>query len=168
MSDAINTLEKLFDTLKDASNRNEAATNKLIDQQLELVTHIKTMPVEDLRHALKDHADKSSKDMVDCNGTIELKSADIMEGIRNLSSKVTKMILVVSVALTVATIGYFVIRYAADTKQETGWESKLEEIELHQQTEFDEKLEQFMKDIKKQMDRLHKDTPEKVDEPVHN
>jgi len=168
MSDAITTLEKLFDTLKDASNRNEAATNKLIDQQLELVTHIKTMPVEDLRIALKEHADKSTDEILDCSGTIELKTADIMESIKQLSSKVTKMILVVTVALTVATAGYFLIRYAADQSKKSGWEATHEQIEKKQQEEFDEKFDHFTDEIRLQMETLTKDDTEKKDESIHN
>jgi len=168
MSDAIETLNKLFDTLKDASNRNEAATNKLIDQQLELVTHIKTMPMDEVRTALKDHADKSAQDLSDCNGTIELKAADIMDEIKKVSSKVTKMIIVVSVALTVATAGYFLIRYAAEktTKPTANWEERLEQIEQDQHDDFNERLDRLSQELREEMQRLH-DRDQK-DESIHN
>lgn len=167
MSEAIETLNKLFDTLKDASNRNEAATEKLVDQQLELVTHIKTMPVAELRSALKDHALKSEQDIQDCNGTIELKTADIMEEIKKLSAKVTKMIIVVSVAFAVATAGYFLIRYAAEKSTPSpNWEDRLQQIENDQHDDFDKRLDQLSKELRDEMQRLHDEG--KQDESIHN
>lgn len=157
MSDPIDILSKLFETLKDASNRNEQATDKLIAQQLDLVSHIKSMPVEDLKLALREHAKKSTQEIVDCNGTIELRTADIMEEIKKLSHKVTKLLIVVSVTITVATSGYFLIRYAAEKNQKlpVDWQQKYEKIESEQQNIIDTKLEKLMKEIREEMRKLH-------------
>lgn len=157
MSDPIDILSKLFETLKDASNRNEQATDKLIAQQLDLVSHIKAMPVEDLKLALREHAKKSTQEIVDCNGTIELRTADIMEEIKKLSHKVTKLLIVVSVTITVATSGYFLIRYAAEKNQKlpVDWQQKYEKIESEQQNIIDTKLEKLMKEIREEMRKLH-------------
>ena len=159
MSEAIETLNKLFDTLKDASNRNEAATNKLIDQQLELVTHIKTMPVEDLRTALREHALKSEQEMKECTDQLG-QSGDIMSEIKKLSTKVTKMLIVVSVTLAVATGGYFLLRYAAEkntSKPPVNWEERLKKIEADQHEDFNKRLNQLMDEIRKEMKKLHED-----------
>lgn len=156
MSDPIDTLNKLFDTLKDASNRSESSTNKLIDQQMELITYIKTMPLEDLRESLKDHALKSDKDQADCNGALELRYADVMESLRAISNKISKMIIVVSVVIAVATTGYFIIRYAAEKGAPPAkWEQRLQEIEQDQHEDIDDRLNEFMKQIKELMDEAH-------------
>jgi len=59
MSDPIETLNRLFDTLREASNRNEKSTDKLIDQQIKLIAEIKNMPITEIKTALKDHADQT-------------------------------------------------------------------------------------------------------------
>lgn len=172
MSDPIETLNRLFDTLKEASNRNEKSTQRLIDQQMELVTHIKTMPIEQLRTALKEHHEKSSKDMDDCSGTIELKSGDIMSLLRIINAKITKMFIIVSITIAVSTGGYFLIKYAAehDEHPPVDWQSKYEKIEKEQQDMIDSKLEKLMKDVRDEIKRLHPPTKEngdKKDESVH-
>jgi len=172
MSDPIGTLNRLFDTLKEASNRNEASTQRLIDQQMELVTHIKTMPIEDVRTALKDHNDKALKNINDCSGTVELKALDIMDMLRKINTKITKMIIVVGVTLTVSTTGYFLIKYAAEHSEHppVDWQKKYEKIEKEQQDMIDTKLEKLMKDVRDEIKRLHpaKENGDKEDESVHN
>ena len=171
MSDAVTTLEKLFDTLKDASNRTEIATNKLLDQQMELVTHIKTMPMADLRAALKEHASKSDKDINACSGSIELMSVDITNEIKKLANKVKQMILVVTVALAVVTAGYFILRYAAEKSNPpiVKWEQRLQQIEQDQHEDIDERLQEFMREIKKEMAKIKTNNGDKTeDESIHN
>ncbi len=114
MNDNINVLLKLFETLKESSDKNEEATQQLIVQQLDLVGHIKYLPIEDLRQALKDHAKESSSDIDLCSETVTTTSGDLMAEIKKVGSKVSKMILVVVVAFTLVTGLYVIIRSVAD------------------------------------------------------
>ena len=127
MSDNITILVKLFETLKESSDKNEDATQQLIVQQLELVGHIKHLPIEDLKQALKEHA-KDSADSIDlCAETVEVTGKDLMEEIKKLAGKVNKMILVVLVTFTVLTGTYVFISNVADRKQESiEWKKKIE------------------------------------------
>jgi len=162
MTDPIDTLTKLFDTLKDASQRNEASTQRLIDQQLELVTHIKTMPIEDIRIALQEHSNETRNLLGSLSGKVETKSTGLMAEIKILGGKVTKMLIVVSVTLTVATAGYFLIKYAAehDKHPPVNWQQKYEQIEKEQQDLIDSKLESLMKEIRNEMKKLHSKEPD--------
>jgi hypothetical protein len=161
-----NILSKLFDTLRHASDRNEEATQKLIVQQLDLVNHIKNMPIHDLKVALQNHAKDSKDDIDDCSGTVVTKSDDIMEFLRQLNMKITKLIVGITVVVLVATGGYFVIRYAAEKGAPPAkWEERLRSIEQDQHEDIDEKLKEFMDEIRKEMRKNHSE--EKADEPVH-
>lgn len=108
MSNNIDILLKLFATLKESSDKNEEATQQLILQQLDLVGHIKHLPIEDLSQALKEHAKDSASDIDSCEETVTTTSADLMTAINKINNKLTKMILVVSVAFTIA-MGAFAI-----------------------------------------------------------
>lgn len=171
MNDNDNVLIKLFDTLKEASDKNEAATQKLIIQQLELVNHIKYMPIEDLKKALEAHARESNKKAEGYAGNAETQTGAIMELLRSINTKITKLFIIVTACVTIATGGYFIIRYAADmdngNKNFTAWEERHEAIESNQEKAMDEKLNRFMDEIRKQMNTLHADDKEQVDEPIH-
>ncbi len=96
--------------------------------------------------------------MSDCNGVIELRFSDMIDEIKKLSAKVTKMIIVVTVALTVMTAGYFIIRYSAEKGAPPAkWEERLKAIEQDQHEDIDKKLNDFMKEIRKEMrkDRVY-------------
>ena len=166
MSDNINILVKLFETLKESSDRNEEATQKLILQQLEMVNHIKHLPIDDLREALKEHAKDSKKEIDDCAGTVESTTFDIMELLRTINNKITKMVIVVIVAFSVVTGGYFLIRYAAEQGAPPAkWEERLEAIEQDQHEDMDIKLKEFMDEIIKEINKRH---TEEEDESVHH
>ncbi len=117
MSDNITILVKLFETLKDSSDKNEETTQKLIVQQLELVSHIKHLPIEDLNQALKDHAKDSANNIDICTETVEVTGKDLMTEIKKVASNVNKMILVVLVTFAVLTGTYVFISNVADHKQ---------------------------------------------------
>ena len=161
-----NILSKLFDTLRHASDRNEDATQKLIVQQLELVGHIKNMPLTELRSALENHAKDSKSDIDECSGTVVTTSNDIMEYLRLINGKMTKMLIAIAIVIAVSTGGYFIIRYAAEKgAPPAAWEERLKSIEEDQHRDIDEKLDEFMKELRKEMRKRH---PEDKDEPVHN
>ena len=174
MSDNINILVKLFETLKESSDKNEEATQTLIIQQLDMVNHIKHLPIEDLKTALKEHAKDSKKEIDDCAGTVESTTGDIMELLRSVNTKITKMIVTVVVAFAVMTGGYFLIVSAANKSTQTPttafeqWVKQHEDIEDKQVGDLNKKLDEFMKQIKSEMDKRHVEDGDKVDESVHN
>lgn len=110
----ITILIKLFDTLKESSTRNEESTQKLILQQLELVGQIKSLPVDDLKQALKEHAKESAENIGSCSGIIEIKTDTIMEALRTIINKLNRMMLIVLVVTSVATVAYFTIKTVND------------------------------------------------------
>jgi len=131
MSSNIDILLKLFETLKESSDKNEEATQQLMVQQLELVGHIKYLPIEDLKQALKDHAKNSAEGIDLCTETVKITSEDLMAEVKRLASKVNKMILVVLVTFTVLTTTYVfisdVVDHKVDHKQESiEWQKKIE------------------------------------------
>lgn len=137
MGDPIEILSKLFDNLKDASNRTEAATQKLIDQQMEVVGHIKAMPVDDIRKALNEHA-------------IESRTTQ-----QSILSRVTKMLIIVSVAVSVSTLGYFMIRYTAENQIASTMEKKYIQMQKEKEEQMDKKLENMMEQIRDEINELH-------------
>jgi hypothetical protein len=148
MSDNITILVKLFETLKEASDKNEDATQQLIVQQLELVGHIKHLPIEDLRQALKDHAKDSADNIDSCTETVEITGKDLMTEIKKLASKVNKMILVVLVTFAVLTGTYVFISNVADHKQESVvWQKKIEKAK---EDMVNKAIEEFKKENKRE------------------
>lgn len=144
MSDNITILVKLFETLKDSSDRNEETTQKLIVQQLELVSRIKNLPIEDLKQALKEHAKDSVNDISSCAETVETTGSDLMKEIKRLASKVNMMIVVVLVTFTILTGTYVFISDVADHRKESI--ERQEEIEKVKKEAFDKALETFRKE----------------------
>lgn len=116
MSSNIDILLKLFETLKESSDKNEEATQQLIVQQLDLVGHIKYLPIEDLRQALKEHSKESANNINSCAETVTDISSDLMEEIKKISNKVSKMILVVIVAFTLLAGTYVFVRSSVDSR----------------------------------------------------
>lgn len=155
MTDNIEILVKLFETLKTSSDKNEEATRQLILQQLELVNQIKNLPIEDLKLALKEHAKESTKDMNSCTEVISVTSSDVMAELRNIKGKLTKMLIALGLIVSIATGGYFIIRATADNDRI---------IEKHLDKKFNEMSNQISKEraedlneIRQQMRDLHKD-----------
>lgn len=143
MSDNINILVKLFETLKDSSDKNEETTQKLIVQQLELVSRIKNLPIEDLKQALKEHAKESLDSIDSCAETVETTGADLMKEIRRLASKVNMMIVVVLVTFAILTGTYVFISDVADHRKESiEWQEKIEKVKKEA---FDKALKAFRK-----------------------
>lgn len=117
MADNIDILVKLFETLQASTDKSSEATNQLIVQQLELVNQIKNLPVEDLKVALKEHAKDSAQNISNSQSHLSGLSDVIMKELRVINAKITKMIIIFSVIITVSTGGYFVIRTVADSDQ---------------------------------------------------
>lgn len=148
MTDNIEILVKLFETLKTSSDKNEESIRQLIVQQLELVNHIKHMPITDLKQALKEHATDSAKDIDTCSETINTTTADLMREIKIISSKLTKMLIALSLVVTIATGGYFIIRATVDNKTI---------IEKHLDKKFQELSNQITKDRNIELEKIREE-----------
>jgi len=145
MSDPIDTLSKLFDTLKDASNRNEKSTDKLIDQQIKLIGEIKNMPVADIKQALHDHAAQTVLDKQD----IDTHTNEIMDVLRIILGKINKMMTIFALVVTITVGSYVIIRYLADDQ------NRVEALRQELKKERDVEQKAIMEQIKKEMQRLH-------------
>jgi hypothetical protein len=154
----IDLLIKLFDTLKDSSKETQDLCRAMLTNQTKIGSAMQGIPFDEIKSMLTDHAKESSRNIDSCSETVSTKSEDIMEFLRAINAKITKMFIVFSVVVAVATGGYFLIRYAAETTTPPNWEEKLEEIEQHQQKEMEKKINDMMEELKKEINNLH---PEK-------
>lgn len=149
MPDGSEILLTLFNTLTKAFERTEKANENLVKQQGELVHHIKSLKLDEIKQSLKDHGAKSTSEIGTC--TEEVKSVD---------SKVSKMITVVitvtsifSISLLIASvIVYYGNKKAASPKMDPAVIEQIihKAIEKHEEQET-EKFEE----IKKELEKLH-------------
>ena len=160
MTDNIDIFMKLFDTLKQASDKHESTLQKLIEQQQKLVGHIEYLPIKDLQTALDNHGKESTDEISTCTETVTITSSALIEKIRTMDSKISKMIIVVIVAFTVLTGGYFIIRGVTDYSDDAVLKTHLEEIEAEQEKRFMDAINS----IKDAMDEHHKDDGEDLKE----
>jgi hypothetical protein len=80
---------KLFDTLKDSTDKNERTMQTLIGQQQVLVESVTHMPINEIRQEVKDHIVSAHEER---NGISKI--------LNKVDSKITKMILVVVIVFT--------------------------------------------------------------------
>ena len=156
MSDNISILVKLFETLKNSTDKNEEATQQLIVQQLDLVSHIKHLPVKDLQDALKEHALESKKNIDNIKGKLEVNDEDIMRELKKISNKISKMIFVVAITFTIVTGSYVVIRSIADDdkkieKAQNEWNSKMEKAQNEWNSKIEKTRNEMMEKIEKEI-----------------
>jgi hypothetical protein len=94
---------KLFDTLKESTDKNERTMQTLINQQQTLVDKVRHMPIDEIKQDIKDHIVSAQKER-----------KGISDKIDNVNTKVTKMIIVVLVSFVIITGGFMFIRSAAE------------------------------------------------------
>ena len=105
----IDVMLKLFDTLKQSSDKNEATIQKLIEQQHALIGHIEYLPIKELQEALKEHDKGSTEDIDSCTETVKTTTDIILEKVNIIDTKVGKMITVVIVAFALLTMSYLFV-----------------------------------------------------------
>jgi len=151
MNENIDVLLQLFGMLKESSDKNEDATQQLIVQQLDLVSHIKHLPIDDLRAALKEHQKTSADDIDACTETVESTTGDLMDELKKISGRVNKMILVVSVAFSLMVGTYILVRSVSDSDTKfNAWQKKIEEKQNSEhQAIADEVIEKLRDEIRK-------------------
>jgi len=118
MADSIDILVKLFDTLKSSTDKNESSTQQLIGQQQELVSYINNLPIKDLHIALTAHSKEAKTDIDDCTDTVSTTTNNLMDEIKKINNKVSKMIFVVIAAFSILMGSYVVIRSVADNNSQ--------------------------------------------------
>jgi len=167
MSDSIDVLVKLFETLKGASDDNVKTTRELIDGQHDLVTHIKHLPIKELSDALKEHSKESEKNIDSCTETVDSKNKEVMDLLRIVNTKITKMILVVIVAFTILAGSYVLIRAVADDdKKYKTWQQEMVQTHKNLVQEIADELRREIEGIREEQKLLHaqEDTE---DESIH-
>ena len=107
MNESSDIILKLFDTLKDSTDKNERTMQILIGQQQLLVESVTHMPINEIRQEVKDHIESAHEER---NGIIKI--------LNKVDSKVTKMILVVLISFTIFTGGFFIIKSAVEFDHE--------------------------------------------------
>jgi hypothetical protein len=115
MAENIDLMVKLFETLKQSSDKNEATLQKLIEQQHSLIGHIEYLPIKELQTSLKDHNKESSDEITSCTDTVNKTSDSILERVKKIDGKVGKMITIVLVAFSLLTITFIVAKMTMDT-----------------------------------------------------
>ena len=121
---------KLFDTLKDATNKNENTMQTLINQQSTLVEHVKHLPIEEIKTDIKDHV-KSAQE----------ERKDIADKVDKTDSRVVKMIIVVVVAFTLFSSAILIAKLVDDPQPS--------------HTAVIETYEKQIDDLRKQIDDFH-------------
>jgi hypothetical protein len=165
MADSTDLMIKLFDTLKQSSDKGEIILQKLIEQQHNLIGHIEYLPIKELQEALKDHNIESKGDINTCTETVESKSDTILEKVQVIESKISKAILVIIVAFTLFSAAFGIARLALNP-------NKLKQTIEREQTLAHQKIIDAIKEsmliefskIRKEMIFLHKDEQKNKDE----
>ena len=115
MAENIDLMVKLFETLKQSSDKNEATLQKLIEQQHSLIGHIEYLPIKELQIALKDHNKESSDEITTCTDTVNTTSNSILERVKKIDGKIGKMITIVLVAFSLLTITFVIAKMTMDS-----------------------------------------------------
>ena len=103
MNGSSDIIVKLFDTLKDSTDKNERTIQTLINQQQVLVENVTHLPIDEIKQDIKDHIVSAKEERKGISDKIDV-----------INSKVTKMILVVIVAFSILTGSWMFIRSAAN------------------------------------------------------
>jgi len=103
MNGSSDIILKLFDTLKDSTDKNERTVQALINQQQTLVDNVTHMPIDEIKQDIKDHVISAREER-----------KDISDKIQKIDLKVTKMIITVLVAFAIITGGYYFLKASVD------------------------------------------------------
>jgi hypothetical protein len=152
MADTMDIMMKLFDTLKQASDKHEETLQKLIEQQQILIGHVEYLPFKELQKALEDHNSESSENIDACTEKVETTSEKILKKVSLIEGKISKMILVVIVAFSLLSTAFLIGRLSQDTKE---IEAKIKQA---QKIEHQLIIETINKSVREQFDKLKKET----------
>jgi hypothetical protein len=99
MNGSSDIILKLFDTLKDSTDKNERTIQTLINQQQILVDNVTHMPMNEIRQEIKDHIISAREER-----------KGILDKIIKIDAKVGKMIVVVLVTFTILSGGWLYVK----------------------------------------------------------
>lgn len=105
MNGSSDIILKLFDTLKDSTDKNERTMQTLIHQQQVLVDNVTHMPMEEIRKDIKEHIVSAHEER-----------KGILNKIVKVDGRVVKMIIVVVVAFTLFTSAIMIAKLTDDPK----------------------------------------------------
>jgi predicted PurR-regulated permease PerM len=137
---------KLFDTLKDSSDKTTEALNNLISQQNELISHVNHLPIDDLKQALRDRSDQAAKDVEKSS----IDSKTILEKLRDMDKKLSKVLIAIAVAFSIIAAAYIIVRSTTDTNKIIN--TVVKRIDQDQ----DQKHDRIINEIKKEIEKFHK------------
>ena len=140
----VNLLIKLFDTLKDSSKDTQQMCQSMLSNQASISHYIKSLPLDELKGLIKDHAKNSEDDIGICKDAVEEKSDDILKEVKGMTGKVKTMITVVIVAFSLFTIAGLIGVIAYESRK-----PKLNEHvdEFYRQEEADIRHDELKKEI---------------------
>ena len=144
----VDLLLKLFDTLKDASKDNYQLAQALLTNQNNIGNYIRSLPLDDLKQALKDHSKDSSDEIGTCKETVETKSDDILTEVKKISSKIKTMIIVVVVAFTLFGAASLIGVIAYNTRAKTDAVSKEAADYKSKQHEHDQLKKEIIESVR--------------------
>ena len=104
MNGSSDIILKLFDTLKDSTDKNERTIQTLINQQQTLVDNVTRMPMNEIRQEIKEHVISAKKER-----------EDISDKVDKVDYKISKMIIVVLVTFTILSGSYLFVRSSIDS-----------------------------------------------------
>ena len=166
MVDQFDFIDQLFGTLEKATDNNSKTLQKLVDQQVSLISTVEKMPINEIKQDIKDHVAAAFNERKSISDKIETKSESILDEVKDLTIKVKLMIGIVSAAVVISGIAYFVARFYFDAKYTK--EARLQQ-EIEQELEHDEikreVIEAIRKEFRKEFKELRKNNSEvdKVD-----
>jgi len=169
MPENIDLMVKLFDTLKQSSDKNEATLQKLIEQQRSLIGHIEYLPIKDLQQALKEHNAHSSSEINSCTETVNTTTNNILDKVKNIESKIARMIVVVLVASSVLGLAFLVGRLSLDTGS---LEKKIEDRQQAEHKEIIDSVRKLVRQefqtIEEKINKFHNYEKKEKIEDTHN
>ena len=149
----IDLLIKLFDTLKDTMKDQNDAHHALLTNQNNIGNYIKTMPMEEIKQMLKEHAKESSSEIDSCTETVETKSDKILEEVKVIQGKIKTMVVVVLVSVSIFGLALLIGGIISQQPKEPS-HSELEETIETQNS--------LIEDLKSRIEDFHtEDTPRK-------
>ncbi len=161
--DNVELMVKLFDTLKESSDKSESTLRKLIEQQHSLISLIEYMPVKELHETLKNHHKDSSTEIGTCTDTVTTTSDSILEKVKGIENKIGRMILVVIVAFSVLSAGFIVGRITLEGKliESTNVAEHQEIIDALRKS-----MEEEFRKIRKEINLRHKESDARISKEI--
>jgi hypothetical protein len=146
MTDQLDFLDKLFDTLKETTDKSTKTIQTLIDQQNALVNTVEKMPVSEIRQEIKDHIFSAHEEREKIVNNLD----KLFIKVNDLTTRVKIMIGVVIAAVAISGIVYYVARFTFEKKDYTYIEKKIERKQQQEHLKIkQEVIEAIRKELRK-------------------